>query len=167
MSMKSDIDAMIASIKPSRPIFKLEGREMNEGNLYLQKIKMHNVTSDLNSKIVDNLMGHIYERIVDKKHVIQFQGNPVHIIQYNIGDFFIRFLVDHLGGSNNRLTSIYQWYKRFGGSTDTPENFRNDLFGVYKYLYDRTDPLTEIDIKNGLGLLQIIKNRYEAKGMTR
>lgn len=169
MNWDDEVKELAKTIKPSRPYFKLvvAGGGINGDQIKFLKTAIP--TSDSDSRIVVNILLHFSrEHLVDGKHEIAYiESSATAQVWKIVNNTLMDLLIVNLPYKNIRLTSIYRWYdENMNGlgntfNHETYMNFQNDIYALWKYIWDRDkNSLTETDVQNGLGLLQVIKDKY-------
>jgi hypothetical protein len=169
--VRAEVEKALASFKPSKAIYRLSASYGNS----ISFSKTSNPTSDNVDDFVTQILrsgGQVQEvfNASTKTHVMS-QRNTDNLTQ-NIHFEMIRFFPDFINRyhdtKNNKLTILFRWYNGAiyqGSFTQHPE-LERDLWNIFKWLkteknHSQSNPTTE----NAVKLLDVIRQRYEAKGI--
>jgi hypothetical protein len=158
MSFEELIKDVSESYAPSQATYRISF-SYNRNSLALSK--MGNPIIVRSSKLTKELYNSLNEqRGPDGKHKLTI-NNLSYKIMVVFEEEILSFLRAKLKSANPRLTGIYKWYKQeLQATMNRNTEFADDITELYKYLFDRTDTLTDVDVQNGLGLLKLIYNKH-------
>lgn len=170
MNWHKDVDKAVEAIIPSDPVYSIV---VNAGGKYLHLDPLGKPKTESNDKLTKNLCWKAAEFIdkESKEHKLVWAGGQYNQAWHLVEDCVRGFIVDFTPAKNIRLTSLWRWYlniNRFGKrKMKDYEEFQDDIWAWFKWVWNRdeTDPLKENDIKTALGLLKIIKQKYEKRGI--
>ena len=174
MSWEQEVEELAATIKPSEPIYSIN---MSGDKARLIFNKTRNVSSDSDSYIVkDILLPVARETIVDGKHLVHFvYGNAQAQVWNKVDEDITVFLLHYSKFKNPKLSLVYRWWRNhingFGRiKLSDYVAFQNDTFQLWKYLRSKgvgaaVGDIPPTDINNGIGLINLIKEKYEKKGV--
>jgi len=161
MSFQDLVTEVRNSYTPSEAIYSID-TSWNKQSLRFNRVSKPTTDSDM--LLCQELLNSVSEkRISDGTHIIDI-SNLENAVINKIADDIKGFLECNLKSANPKLTGLYKWYRdNCSSNMDRKIGFADDMSELYKYLFNRSDILTETDIKNGVGLLKIIYNKYRKK----
>jgi len=161
MSMSNLVKEVRDSYTPSKAIYSISTSWNGQG---LRLSRTGKPTTNSNMVLCKDLLNDISEKICeDGKHNIDISDLKYRVITAITEDIKL-FLQKNLKSANPRLTGLYKWYRdNTSNYANRNAEFADDIAELYQYLFNRNEILTDVDVKNGIGLLKLIYNKYKAK----
>jgi hypothetical protein len=165
--LEKEIEAILATAVPSEPTYKVGNGW--DGGLTLQKAGKPTIN---HPSIIAKKVGlHVGERLSwsTMSHNLENSNGIKNEMLYAIDHYIRAFLHQYQESKNNKLTSIYRWYQEFltPHNMDKNESLENDMFNVYKWMYSndgKHQKGSELS-RSIISVLEVLRSRYEAKGM--
>jgi hypothetical protein len=164
-----DIEASLKTFQPTKPVFRVSTGYY--GDIELKRILTPQSTSD------DFVTKHVITNRVEIRQVFNKETRTHHIkmdshdlysnVIWEMIRFFTSFITKHSEHKNPKLTSLYRWYNGAlnSGSFQNHPDLESNLWNIYKWL--KTEPtITSTVADNALKLLELMRQKYEAKGIT-
>lgn len=165
MSWREDVDGHLETIIPSKPVYVVNA--INGGScIHFSPISAPH--TDSKSKIAQMLLQHAIEHVEDGKHELAWSGGPHGRMWSILSDSVHGFISDYYPTKQIRSTSLWRWYNTNlvgDWKNNLYEQFQEDIWAWFKWVWDRDDRISEKETKAALKLLEVIKNKYEAKGV--
>jgi hypothetical protein len=170
MSIISDeVSEALRHFKPSPVVYEL-------GIGYGNSLNFGKVSRPISSKedIVTSMISarHAVEEILNidtGKHEIHFRGSDIaNNIRWEVHKYLTSFINRNGDSKNNKLTNLYRW---FNGAIAAHVMMRNpdlesDLWNIFKWLKGlESEKDTSAQYRSAIQLLEVICQRYEAKGI--
>ena len=168
MSWRDEVDAHVKMVIPSKPIYEAF---LQANANYIIITPAARPTTDSESNITQMLTNFAEEHVRDGKHELAWSGGPHSRIWETVKFTVLDFIIDFSTAKTVRLTSLWRWYDtNISDSGKWPDNmyeqFQEDIWAWFKWVWDRDKVLTESEIKTAFGLLKIIKQKYEVQEVT-
>ena len=166
----TEVKEALAYFKTSKPVYRIYagyGNTITFG-------KTGNATSDNNDQITQLIKTHSrVEEVFDfetRAHRLSKRNyeNIVSNLQFEMIRFFPSFINSYHTTKNNKLTILYRWYNGalHQSTFNRHPELEKDLWAIFKWLktekhHSRCNPVTV----SAINLLDVIRQRYEAKGI--
>ena len=168
--MNREILEILDTVVPSKPVFKLT---TYYSGLQLRSVFSAEIAST--SFLVPWVKNSMVEQLDIKNKCMRLENkhetaaNIAQQVRYSMADTIMGFLANYQDSKNNRLTSLYRWYRTFLDTSNlrNNESFENDMFNIFKWIKTNTLKCHKQDqtTKGIISVLEALKQRYEAKGM--
>lgn len=158
MSLKELLHEIGDSYTPSLPVYTVN---MGRNAKWIRFVITDYITTNSDKEICHKLQKTIQQvRQHDGTHVIDM-AHLGHQVEIEIIESLADFLSKHLNVKFPKRTAIYRWYSFTTKRLMNDESFGDDMAELYKYLFYRTEKISDIDIQNGIGLLKLLYNKYK------
>lgn len=147
---------------------------------YTAQVSEHNVRFNIDKKIdlshidtTDPLVKILVENCISVRvndadcvcEITPYQGDHKAVVMDIIGRYFCRFLKNNMKQKNPEVTKLYKWVQQYSNANGAPTGSENEYMMLYKYLNANIHNAdSEVHIKNGIGILNTFKVKYEARG---
>ena len=161
MSFQDLVTEVRNSYTPSEAIYSIQ-TSWSKRSIRFNRVGKPTTNSDM--LLCQALLNSVSERrMSDGTHTIDI-SNLENAVINKIADDIKGFLALNILSANPKLTGLYKWYRdNCSCSMGRKIGFADDMSELYQYHFNRSDTLTQTDIKHGVGLLKIIYNKYRKK----
>jgi hypothetical protein len=166
--LQDDVAKVISAVVLQKPI--IEPTISYNGDYIFFKcnktVNIHmNAVMAINGSVVEIIRNHIDLNLDIEKNEYEIRVNRDSLydrINYHMTKVALSFIAEKGGHSNNKLTSLYKWYRDAVQSNSFLRNqaFMSDLYEFNKFLNSKTQ--NEDHLKVCRSVLLLIKNRYES-----
>jgi len=124
---------------------------------------------DVTDPLVGILVEHCVRVQVDNAanvcRITPYQGDYLNTVLGHVGDYLRNFLIRHMKQKSPRVTKLYKWVRQYLDGYSMPMGSNEEYMMLYRYLKANIDTADrEVHIKNGIGILNTLKAKYEARG---
>lgn len=98
--------------------------------------------------------------------IAPYDSRDRQVVMDIIGRYFTIFLKNNMKQKNPTVTKLYKWVYHYLYGDNLTTRADDDFVMLYRYLADNVASHKDCDvhIKNGIGILEKLKAKYEAKG---
>ena len=173
MTFETEVAEAFNSIVPSYPLYRLV-KDPNRDAINIKSLGTGTPGFTKRNFITDLFKRQIIETInISRKcNVVQLRyvTSPEELVWNSVCYWVKEFLRENIKSQKPGNTKIFRWYRVYITSFTSEtghlyKDFKEDVWQLYKYIKDRDDNPSEIDFRNAVGLLHLIKDRYEKQGV--
>jgi hypothetical protein len=126
----------------------------------------HIEITDPISEILLNNCIRVGINVYDKKcYIERYNYQDGNSIFNYIERYLLDFLKDEMKQKNPRVTKLYKWMNHYLQRHNAPSGFLDEQLMLFKYLHANIrKPDGNVHIKNGIGILNALKLKYEKQG---
>lgn len=138
--------------------FSKSGRPTSENCDFITKMV------STNSQVTEHFNFDTMRHELGDRNLSEITGN----IRWEVQRYLLNFVSKYSDSKNNKLTVLYRWFNGAVGAHTMVQHpqLESDLWNIYKWLktseaHSRVSSHTQ----NALKVLEVIRQRYEAKGI--
>lgn len=165
-----EVEEALKYFQPSPAVYRLSSGWGN--SIQFNKIlRPHTDDQSFISNMIVGRHGAVEEHLNLKtlKHELSYKPHDItNNIRWEVHRYLQSFISRHGGSKNNKLTTLYRWFNGAVAAHTMVEHpdLESDLWNIFKWIKSMDVQKTvDAQYAGAIQLLEIIKQRYEAKGI--
>ena len=150
------------------PAYKFKMR-MRDGSIQFHidtKINKDNisVTDPITEILLDKCVDIEVNKYLRKCMILPYTSRDKSTVMEHVERYLLSFLEDHLKQKNPKVTKLYKWMSYYLQSHNAPRGFSGEQLMLFRYLKANDNASDPVHVKNGIGILNALKIKYEKLG---
>ena len=158
---------LVSQIEPPKYKYKMR---LNENNITFRldttvDVSHIEITDPISQILLDECIRVGVDKYNKECYIESHNYSDSQHVFNRIEQYLLKFLRNHMKQKNPKVTKLYKWMSYYLQKYNAPNGFLDEQLMLFKYLKANIgNNDSEVHIKNGIGILNALKTKYEKQG---